>query len=186
MPVMANVAAVLVNAMLPLVVLVALNVPTEFAPFSTVPVVDEVVSNPLVDNEPVSEMLPAVDVAVIAPEVLLTAPFTASVPLDAVKPTVPLPTRTHRCANGFIGARSQADCAVCCGRDRTACSDRTGVAHRDRAVRRTIGDAGNGQCCRRVGQRDVAGGGVAIAGDVGCVEGADRIRAVQGFARGRS
>ena len=46
-------AAVLVNAMLPLVVLVALKLPTVFAPFRVVPEVELEVNRPLVESVPI-------------------------------------------------------------------------------------------------------------------------------------
>src|SRR5512132_998414 len=76
--------------MSPLVVLVALKLPTAFAPPRVVPVVELVVSSPLVASDPVCVIaVPAV--ALIAPEVLLTAPFTAKLPAVAVRFTAPEP-----------------------------------------------------------------------------------------------
>src|SRR5947209_227559 len=75
MPVTVSGAAVLVRLMLPLVVLVPLKLPTVLALVSVVPPTDEVVSRPEVLKVPVPEMVPT-DVAVMAPDPVLTAAFT--------------------------------------------------------------------------------------------------------------
>src|SRR5204863_470614 len=71
--------------------LLAVKLPTAFAPPSVVPPTELVVSRPLDARLPVSVIVPA-EVAVIAPEVLLTALFTSTLPaVTVVRPTVPEP-----------------------------------------------------------------------------------------------
>jgi hypothetical protein len=91
-PVTVSGAAALVRLTFPLAVFVALKLPTVFAFVSVVPPTELVVSKAVVPNVPLPEIVP-LDVAVIAPDVLLTAAFTArlfAAPVFA-RVTVPLP-----------------------------------------------------------------------------------------------
>ena len=74
MPVIVSGLAVLVSAMLPLAVLVALKVPTVFAPFSVWPVTELVVNVPVVLTRPAP-------LSVIEPEAPVAVRFTAPPPL---------------------------------------------------------------------------------------------------------
>ncbi len=78
-PVTVSVVSVLVRLMAPLVELVAVKLPTVFAPPNVVPVAELVVKRPVVLKEPVSVMLPA-EVTVMLPDPVPTALFTAMLP----------------------------------------------------------------------------------------------------------
>ena len=92
-PVTFNVPAVLIKLTAPLVALVALKLPAVFACVSVWPPVELVVNRPLVPKVPPAfSVIAAPELAVIAPDALLTAAFKviAFAPV-VVRPTVPLP-----------------------------------------------------------------------------------------------
>ena len=92
MPVIVSGLAVSLRLIAPLVVFVALKLPTVLAPFRAWPLMELVVSRPLVPNAPLPDSVIAPPaVASIAPDALLTAALTSRSPPVESSVTVPAP-----------------------------------------------------------------------------------------------